>query len=121
MVDPGEIREVDTLLRLPILKITAHKADQNGAPVYSYVFTEGAYHGAEIPYVFGHRDDATGQVLSQAWISFARDGVPSAEGMPEWEPYTRAGGAAMLLGSSPVLAHHHDEELLHLLEPDYTW
>ena len=36
----------------PILKITAHKAQQSGAPVYSYVMTYGATHGAEIPLAF---------------------------------------------------------------------
>lgn len=30
---------IDTMIRLPILKTTAHKAEQNAGNVYSYVFT----------------------------------------------------------------------------------
>ena len=30
----------DTSIRLPMLKIMSHKADQNGAPVYGCVFTQ---------------------------------------------------------------------------------
>lgn len=48
-------------------------------------------------------------------------GVPSAEGMPKWEPYTRQGGATMLLNDEPELVHHHDRELMKLLAPDYEY
>lgn len=77
-----------TLIRLPILKIMAHKADQGGAPVYGYVFTYGnSFHGAEIPYVFDHPEDneepkALAAQISRAWINFAGNGVPEADGMP---------------------------------------
>ena len=125
--EPSEDAEnVDTLLRLPIIKITAHKADQEGAPVYSYLFTKqdgdlGSYHGAEIPYVFENTKDALALVVGHLWASFAKDGVPSAEGIDTWEPYTREGGAVMILDDETYLAHHHDEKLLSLLSPDYIW
>ncbi|MCD8122781.1 MAG: carboxylesterase family protein [Clostridiales bacterium] len=114
-----------TLIRLPILKITAHKADQNGAPVYSYVFTYGnSYHGAEIPFVFNHADGSEEEIalagqISQAWINFAKTGTPGADGLPAWEPYTREGGATMLLDTQSELVYHHDRELLTILAPDY--
>lgn len=116
-----------TLIRLPILKIMAHKADQGGAPVYGYVFTYGnSYHGAEIPYVFDHEEEteeqkALSQEISQAWINFARTGVPGSDDMPEWEPYTREGGATMILDTESKLVHHHDEKLLKILAPDYVY
>lgn len=62
---------VDTLLRLPLLKITAHKADQNGAKVYSYIFTKqvnerlGASHTTEIPYVFANTEDPLSKTSAQ--------------------------------------------------------
>lgn len=127
--DPDGAADVDTLLRLPILKITAHKADQyendGGGAVYSYVFTKqsggGVNHGAEIPYVFGHESGDFAKEMMDLWGSFARDGVPSAEGIDTWEPYTREGGAVMILDDDTCLAHHHDKTLLTLLAPDYEW
>lgn len=126
---------VDTsLIRLPLLKIMSHKADQNGASVYAYVFTYGnSYHGAEVPFVFDHPDEAGGEAgatnevktltdqVSTAWANFARNGVPSADGLPTWEAYTREGGATMLLDTTSTLVYHHDDALLKLLVPDYEY
>ena len=126
--DPAGAEDVDTLLRLPLLKITAHKADQNGGAVYSYVFTKqsgnfGSSHGAEMPYVFGNNaeNEELAATVLQFWASFARDGVPAAAGMDEWEPYTRESGAVMIIDDTTYLTHHHDEELLSLLAPEYEW
>ena len=119
---------VDTLLRLPLLKITAHKADQNGAKVYSYIFTKqvnerlGASHTTEIPYVFANTEDPLSKAISTAWANFAKNGVPSADGLSEWEAYTRESGAVMILDDDKsYVTHHHDEVLLKLLAPEYEW
>ncbi len=130
--DKSGAEKVDTLIRLPMLKIMSHKSDQGGAPVYAYVFTwedgaRGSSHGAEIPFVFDNLGggDADAQKLaktvSRAWINFARSGIPGADGLPEWEPYTREDGATMLLDIQSVLVYHHDAELMRLLEPDYVY
>lgn len=121
---PSEITALDTLLRYPLLKITRHKAMQGGAPVYSYVFTYddgfgGAYHGAEIPYVFHHASGALNDTMTQIWVNFAKTGDPSADGLPEWEPYDLDNGAAMILDNQSYLAYHHDLKLLQLLDPSY--
>jgi len=83
-----------------------------GAPAYLYLFDHGypaadeqglhGFHGSELPYVFGTPDRAppnwpavpstpaetamTGAMLGY-WASFARDGVPTAAGEPQWQPY----------------------------------
>jgi para-nitrobenzyl esterase len=41
--------------------------------------------------------------MSAAWANFARSGVPSAPGLPEWKPYTAEGAAIMVLGPQPQL------------------
>lgn len=134
---------VDMFLRLPILKIMTHKADQNGAPVYAYVFTYGsplAFHTAEIPYVFANLDAASpisvggmkteaekreaaqvSDTASSAWISFAKTGTPSAPSLPVWEAYTRSEGATMILDTENALVRGHDRDLIKLLAPEYRW
>lgn len=120
--------QVDTTtIRLPLLKIMSHKADQKAAPVYAYVFTYGnSYHGAEIPYVFdqvsgSEEEQSLAEQVSQAWVNFARTGTPGTEKMTDWEPYTRENGATMILDTEPELVFHHDQELLSILVPDYEY
>ncbi len=116
-----------TTIRLPLLKIMSHKADQGGAPVYAYMFTYGnSYHTAEIPYVFNNVDGSAEQQalaaqISAAWVNFARTDTPGADGLPAWEPYTREGGATMILDTEPALVYHHDQALMQLLAPDYEY
>lgn len=129
--DEKKANKIDTLIRLPMLKIMSHKADQGGANVYAYVFTwdesmMGASHGAEISFVFDHpQDDPVAQELadqiSQAWVNFAKTGVPSAEGLPEWEPYDRQNAATMLLDETSTLVYGHDKKLMELLAPEYEY
>lgn len=126
--DPDAAEYVDTLIRLPMLKIMSHKADQDGAPVYAYVFTKqvgdmGSYHGAEIPYIFRNTDDdpELTDTMSLIWVNFARYGTPSAEGLPEWEPYNRETGATMILDDQSSLVYNHDKELIASMAPDYDY
>jgi para-nitrobenzyl esterase len=83
-----------------------------GAPSFLYYFDHGypaaeamglhAFHASELPYVFGTADKTpthwpavpptpVEKELSDAmlgyWAAFARDGVPSATGKPQWQPY----------------------------------
>lgn len=87
-------------------------------PAYLYYFTHrppgpraqelGAYHAAEIPYVFNNlhtlrnapapSDAALAEAMSDYWVSFARDGVPSAAGQPTWRPYSNAERHYLLFG-----------------------
>ena len=36
-----------------------------------------------------------------------------------WQPYTREGGATMILDNKSVLRFQHDEKLMKLLAPNY--
>lgn len=130
--NPDNAKKVDTLIRIPMLKIMSHKVKQGGSNVYAYVFTwengsnegKGSYHGAEIPYVFNQpkEDDVARKFanqVSQAWANFAKTGVPSADGLPDWIAYDNENGATMILDETSNLVYGHDRELMKLLE-DYS-
>ncbi|MDX5392343.1 MAG: carboxylesterase family protein, partial [Caulobacteraceae bacterium] len=85
------------------------KAAQGGAGAYYYAFyretpvQDGRFfspHAQEIPFVFDNLDKAEVMVgpvtreaqaladqMSGAWAAFARTGVPSAPGLPDWPLY----------------------------------
>ena len=129
---------IDTMIRLPILKITAAKADQKSGDVYSYIFGYGSpfsFHTFEIPYVFNNagtsvmgtisidveKDKKIAEVMSGAWISFAKTGEPGTELTGKWNFYSRENGTVMILDEKSYVTHHHDEALLKLLAPEYEW
>lgn len=83
----------------------------------------GAYHASEIAYVFNnmnHRilsvwgdgetnenrpfgpvrpvDSRLADIMSDYWVTFAKSGVPRAEGRPEWREYKRSTGHYMRFG-----------------------
>lgn len=88
-------------------------------PAYLYYFTHrppgpmaqelGAYHAAEIVYVFNNAQSLLNQpsamdfrladIMSDYWVNFAHHGVPSAAGQPEWRPYTNAERHYLLFGT----------------------
>jgi para-nitrobenzyl esterase len=66
-------------------------------------------HALEIPFVFNNLSTGlfTGdnperfslsEKMSEAWMSFARDGVPSYSKLPTWSPYTIEERATMIFG-----------------------
>ena len=69
----------------------------------------GAFHAAEIGYVFGNvdlfdavptdADRALSELMATVWTEFARTGNPNAEGLPEWPAYTRENEAYMEFGA----------------------
>jgi para-nitrobenzyl esterase len=83
-----------------------------GAPSFLYYFDHGyptadsnglhAFHASELPYVFGTAgrtpprwpaipatpvETQLSDAMTGYWASFARSGVPSAAGQPQWQPY----------------------------------
>ena len=97
----------DPIFKPLALEQVAGRVTAGCAPVYHYVFNWaspvldgvlGSTHCLEIPFVFdnvllhrtftGGADDAVelGHRMSALWTSFARNGVPSAAGMPTWNP-----------------------------------
>jgi len=78
----------------------------------------GAYHGAEIPYVFDTHDawlaadDADRRLteaMQQYWVNFARSGDPNGAGLPAWPAYDAESARVMTLGDglAPQAAPDH--------------
>ena len=77
----------------------------------------GAFHSAELAYVFGtqasidrpwsDRDWALSEQMQQYWTNFAKTGDPNGPGLPEWPCYGAWAQEAMELGDAtraiPVL------------------
>jgi len=72
---------------------------------------KGAFHGGEIVYVFDNlhaeaqpwqaEDRQLAELMSNYWVSFARDGDPNGQGLPHWPSYSRAKPKLMLLSPNP--------------------
>ena len=115
----------DAGFRAGILLEADRKAMQTQAPVYQYYFTwrspvrDGklrTYHTLEIPFVFDNVDackSMTGsgadrlplaQMMSSAWVAFARTGNPNHPGLPDvWVPYDNTRRATMIFNDKSML------------------
>lgn len=85
----------------------------------------GAYHGAELPYVFNTHDtwlptDEEDRHLSIAmmdsWISFAKYGNPNGGKLPTWPEFESPGESVMRLDSEQVAIGHPSAALCALLQ-----
>ena len=86
-------------------KWIAAKVGASGVPAYLYRFDyvlgvlqsrrPGAYHGSEVPFVFGRlptprtdeNDLRVERALHDCWVAFARTGKPTCADAPDWPPF----------------------------------
>ena len=79
----------------------------------------GAYHSAEIEYVFGQLDSKTdvtwtdndrrvSEMMQHFWSNFAKNGNPNGPGVPSWPPYTAADGWPVMILRAEPAAHKDD-------------
>jgi len=91
---------------------------QVSSPAYLYHFTRvppdtrmaqyGAFHSAEIMYVFGTlpptvngpTDRSLSELMNASWAQFARTGDPNCSGLPQWPAYTAAADQHMQFGDT---------------------
>lgn len=84
------------------IRYVARQNEARGEDSYLYYFsrvppskkqTLGAFHAAEIPFVFGSYEPILGQskgdkaladLMQNYWVSFAKSGNPNGEGLPGW-------------------------------------
>lgn len=115
-------------------RFLARAMTTKGAPAYRYQFThvpdsfwmagKGAYHGVEIPYVFGNvgKDDPSetdkrlSETITAYWIRFAAQGNPNAAGLPAWPAYDRASEPYLELGEGISVKSGLDRQACDLIE-----
>lgn len=80
----------------------------------------GAYHAAEIAYVFDNLDSRRkpieeadrklADVMSSYWVNFAATGDPNGKGLPKWGAYLQSNDTALELGDriQPIAGLHKD-------------
>jgi para-nitrobenzyl esterase len=105
------------------------KAAQKTAPAYNYWFTwrtpvldgrPGAFHCSELAFVFDNTDHcapmtgggpgprALAGKVSDAWISFARNGDPNHSGLPHWPSFTAEQCPTMIFDTECVMKNNPD-------------
>ncbi len=137
--DANIFRQMDRLITAeefvcPSLRL-AEAAHSNHKNAFVYYFdrvrpgakgaTVGAYHGAEIPYVFNKHDKwlptadldrDIGQQMMRYWVSFARTGNPNAEGLPQWPSYAEGDAGVLQIGDTIRSARHPEATLCELID-----
>ena len=86
----------------------------NHAPPFAeYGRSLGAFHAAEIPYVFGNTafgnvpmpwedvDHRVSELTQAFWVNFAKTGDPNGDGLPEWPAYDSDSDIAFELDADP--------------------
>lgn len=87
------------------VRLAARENEAAGEPSYAYFFsrvppsnkqTLGAFHAAEIPFVFDssepilgltEEDEALTEMMIAAWTNFAKSGNPNGGNLPNWLPH----------------------------------
>lgn len=111
----------DRMMRMDSITLAERKHAQGAAPVFMYLFTwetpalDGklkSCHALEIPFVFdnlahsgnfvGNAPECAGiaERMSEAWLAFARSGMPSAHNLPDWPAYTPTERATMIFDAT---------------------
>lgn len=102
------------------------KATKGGAPVFQYFLAWktpvdggkwGVPHGLDIGFVFdnvaysesmsgtGEEQQAIADMMSEAWLAFARTGNPNHNGLPDWTPYDAEKRPTMVFNTTPSLVN----------------
>lgn len=131
---PRDIRESalacvrDALYGWTVMKLSETQKAA-GQAAYLYLFDHAyaaaseaglhGFHGCELPYLFGTAsstpplwppipdtagEEALSRMLGDYWMAFARTGIPSAEGAPDWPDHARS-SAWLRFADEPRIAY----------------
>jgi para-nitrobenzyl esterase len=121
----------DTFIALSTWTWIEAQSKTGKQPIYRYRFDMapfsknpnaprlGAYHSAEIEYVFGQLDSKTdvtwrdsdrqvSEMMQKFWANFAKNGNPNGPGLSKWPPYTASDGWPVMILSAEPAAHKDD-------------
>ncbi|HLZ55467.1 MAG TPA: carboxylesterase/lipase family protein [Ktedonosporobacter sp.] len=121
----------DGWMRMRSILLAERKYAQQAAPVFMYLFTwetpvlNGrlkSCHALEIPFVFdnlapatkftgGRADSALAEKMSEAWLAFARTGVPGSTNLPAWPTYAPHERATMIFDEQCRVENDPDSDL----------
>ena len=125
----------DTAFTLP-MRTWARMTATGRSKAYLYFFSHappgpqskllGAYHAAEIVYVFNNlkqvnrpfeqADQQLADVMSSYWVNFATTGDPNGKGLPRWTPYDSNAEPYLEFGDAPQSRNHLLKPQLDFLE-----
>jgi len=137
----------DTAFAWPSWAWACGQLKSGASPVYMYYFDQaqpaptwpmklkpnGAPHGTEVAYVFGHlppaeqsefteQDHALSAMMMSYWTNFAKSGNPNGEGLPEWPRFDPEMDSVMHLQSPEVRVGEIPEiERLKALDDYFAW
>ena len=90
----------------------------------------GAFHGAEIPYVYRNfaarnwpwlpADRNLSDSMSSYWVNFAANGDPNGAGLPAWPAFDPLSQSAMCFGETPAIGPIPHRERLAFWDAWYT-
>lgn len=129
----SDVLYMDSLFRAPSIDFILKKAAHKESGTYAYMFTyefpfdDGhiAWHCSEIPFVFHNADmvavcnepgvsELLEKRLCDAWISFAKTGVPSSDDLPAWPACAPDDEAVMIFDKACEVRHNYDHALVAL-------
>lgn len=144
---PAGVRRVfgDALLVWPT-RVAARGMSRLNRHTYLYQFSRingagktamraGAFHGSEIPYVFGNlkvvplgfgpvkpgtyddTDSSLSRAMQDAWVRFAASGDPNGAGLPRWPVYDRTKEGYLDFGDRISTGRRLRERELNALDP----
>ena len=116
--------------------VLAQKVSNVGRRAWVYHFTRqregdlaatmGAYHGAELPYVFDthdvwlptvEADHRLTKVMQSYWVNFATNGNPNQSGLQPWLPFKSDSRKIQSIGDRLYSSEHPSQPLCAFLSP----
>ncbi len=140
--EPDSLRALDRLITAdrfvcPSLRLAEVVAAAGGRS-WGYYFSRqregdkagsmGAYHGAELPYVFDTHDDwlptstedeALTRSMMAYWVNFARNGNPNDAHLPAWPAFTTMDSRVLRLDREITDIDHPSRELCKLMHDTF--